>query len=257
MGQQAVIDSLYCWPVKGFSGQPLEDMSLRAHRPFEHDRLWAIERAGPLFDPDNPRHIPKGKFFQLVNTPRLARLKSRYDADTTTFTLLEDGQEVASGRLNTAEGRAAIEDFLSHWLGELAPQHPRVVGVDEHHFFDVPQPFVSLINIETLKSLEPHAGVPLAAQKERFRANIYITGLDPWAEMEWEGRTLLLNGEPAFIARERIGRCVATEVNPETGERDTVIPRMLLTTFGHKDCGLYLEPVADITLKPGDVLSVA
>ncbi len=252
---EARIESLYCWPVKGLSGQRLEEMELKAHEPFALDRLWAIERSGPVFDEKAPRHIPKGKFLQLVNTPKLARLKARYDPETTRLALLEDGREVAAGELASAQGRRAIEDFLAAWLGELAPTRPRVVGTQAHHFFDVPKPFVSLINLETLKELESHAGKPL--HPERFRANIYVSGLPAWEEMEWEGREILLNGKPAFIARELIGRCVATEVNPETGERDVVIPRMMLTTYGHKDCGLYLEPVADVRLKPGDVLRPA
>ena len=257
MSEQARVESLWCWPVKGFSGQQLPAMPLRAHRPYEHDRRWAIERTGPLFDENSPRHIPKGKFFQLVNTPALAGLRSTYDPETTRFTLLHEGREVASGCLNSAQGRAAIEDFLQQWLKDLAPRHPRVVGMADHHFFDVPKPWVSLINLQTLRDMAPHAGAPLAEQKERFRANIYVDDLPAWAELEWEGRTLLLNDTPAFIARERIGRCVATEVNPFSGERDAVIPRMMLTTYGHKDCGLYLEPIADVTLRPGDVLRPA
>ena len=255
--QTAIIDSLHCWPVKGFSGQRLERMELKAHAPYAHDRLWAIERAGPVFDATNPRHIPKGKFFQLVNTPKLAQLESTYDPESTRLTLLLDGKEVARGALRTEEGRRTIEDFLAQWLGELAPNRPRVVGIGTHHFFDVPKPFVSLINLETLAALGEVVGRPLEKERERFRANIYVRDLPAWAEAEWEGRTLLLNGEPAFIARERIGRCVATEVNPETGARDVVIPRTMLQELGHKDCGLYLEPIANVTLKPGDVLQVA
>jgi uncharacterized protein YcbX len=257
MTDSAIIDSLHCWPVKGLSGQRLERMELRAHEPYAHDRLWAIERAGPLFDPESPRHIPKGKFFQLVNTPKLAAVKSRYEPESARLTLLHEGREVASGALNTEEGRRAIEDFLADWLGDLAPQRPRVVGIGAHHFFDVPKPYVSLINLETLAALGELTGRPLERERERFRANIYVRDLPAWAEADWEGREVLLNGRPAFIARERIGRCVATEVNPATGERDVVIPRTMLQELGHKDCALYLEPIADVTLAPGDALRVA
>jgi len=255
--ETAIVDSLHCWPVKGFSGQRLERMELRAHEPYAHDRLWAIERAGPVFDPASPRHIPKGKFFQLVNTPRLAQLDSQYDAGSTRLTLLHEGREVASGALNTEEGRRAIEDFLAQWLGELAPNRPQVVGIGTHHFFDVPKPYVSLINLETLAALGELTGRPLEKERERFRANIYVRDLPAWTEAEWEGRALLLNGEPAFIVRERIGRCVATEVNPATGGRDVVIPRTMLQELGHKDCGLYLEPIAGVILRPGDILQPA
>ena len=248
------ISMLYLWPVKGLAGQRLDQARLQPHKPLAHDRRWAIERSGPVFDAEKPRHVPKGKFLQLVNTARLARLKTAYDPETSHLRLFENGELVAEGRLETPRGRKAIEDFLTNWLGDLAPAKPRIVGAGEHHFFDVPRPWLSIINLQTLKELEKHAGKPLTP--ERFRANIYIDDAPAFSEFDWEGKTLAVNGRPALRIMERIGRCIATEVNPETGERDVVIPRMMLDTFGHKDCGIYAEPVADITLHPNDTLTI-
>jgi hypothetical protein len=248
------IESIWYWPVKGLSGQQIEDAEIRAHAPLPHDRRWAIERGSRVFDPLNPRHIPKGKFLQLVNTARLAALEARYEPETATLTLLRRGEQLARGRLTEPAGRAIIEQFLAAWLEDEIPGPPRVVGAGEHHFFDVPRPYLSLINLETLKDLERVLGKPV--DPRRFRANIYVSGLPAWAEFDWLGKKIRVAGQPLFVARERIGRCIATGVDPETGERDMNIPRTMLDVFGHKDCGLYLEPVADGRIAAGDEIGI-
>ena len=243
----ATIAALYRWPVKGLSAVALDEAAIEKDRPLAHDRTWAIERAGPVFDAAHPRHVPKGKFLQLVNTAQLAALDIRHDAATDTLTLLRGGEVVAEGRLGSPEGRAAIERFLADFLGDAAPARPRIVGA--HRFHDVPKPFLSLINLATVRAISDLVGKEV--NPLRFRANITIDGLPAWAEFDWVGRTLAVDGEPLFMAEERIGRCIATGVDPDTGERDLHIPRTLLDAFGHKDCGLYLRPVADGSLRPG------
>ena len=247
------IASLYLWPVKGLSGVSLPEARLEAGRPLADDRRWAIERTHGVFDPLNPRHVPKGKFLQLVNTARLAALKCDYDRRSATLTLLREGKPVARGQLTTPAGRAIIEQFLAAWLGDEAPAPPRIVGAGEHHFFDVPKPWLSLINLETLKDIARLTGREV--NPERFRANIYVEGLPAWAEFDWVGKEICIDGRPALRATERIGRCIATGVDPETGERDMHIPRALLDAYGHKDCGIYLEPVADLTITPGEEIA--
>ncbi len=247
------IASLYLWPVKGLSGQRLAQADIRAGHPLAHDRRWALERTHGVFDPVNPRHVPKGKFLQLVNTARLAALQTDYDPQTATLTLLRDGKPLARGQLTTPAGRAIIEQFLAAWLKDDVPAPPRIVGAADHHFFDVPKPWLSLINLETLKDISRLTGRKV--QPERFRANIYIEGLPAWAEFDWVGKDICIEGRRALRATERIGRCIATGVDPETGERDMHIPRALLDAYGHKDCGLYLEPVADMTITPGQQIT--
>ena len=39
----------------------------------------------------------------------------------------------------------------------------------------------------------------------------------------------------------RIERCAATDVDPDTGIRDLTIPRTLMDSFDHTDCGIYAE----------------
>ena len=50
------------------------------------------------------------------------------------------------------------------------------------------------------------------------------------------------------------GVMAATDVEPETGIRDLTIPRTLMQSFGHTDCGVYAEVVSGGDIAVGDVL---
>lgn len=53
----------------------------------------------------------------------------------------------------------------------------------------------------------------------------------------------------------RIVRCAATEVDPDTGIRDLPIPRTIMDTYGHADCGVYAEVVEGGPIAVGDVVA--
>ena len=52
-------------------------------------------------------------------------------------------------------------------------------------------------------------------------------------------------------------RCAATEVDPDTGIRDLQIPRTLMQTFDHVDCGVYAEVIAAGEIAAGDAIAVS
>src|SRR5581483_3874155 len=105
--------------------------------------------------------------------------------------------------------------------------------------------FVSLINLASLRSLAAVLGRKL--DPRRFRANIYLEGLEPWAELGLVGRTIRI-GDARLEILKRIERCAATNVEPTTGERDLDIPGTLLRTLGHRDCGVYARIAAGGTI---------
>ncbi len=53
-----------------------------------------------------------------------------------------------------------------------------------------------------------------------------------------------------------IGRCAATNVDPDSGERDLNIPRALQAGFGHARMGVYAAVVEAGELTTGDSLTV-
>ena len=83
------------------------------------------------------------------------------------------------------------------------------VGMTDSDF-----PSISVLNRASLAALGERLGKPLAM--ERFRGNVWLEGLAPFAEFGLVGREMRL-GAAVVAVRQRITRCVATTVDPETG----------------------------------------
>jgi hypothetical protein len=59
----------------------------------------------------------------------------------------------------------------------------------------------------------------VGVDRRRFRANVYLAGVEGLAEREWVGRELRL-GEAVVGVRQVRGRCVMTTFDPDTLEQD-------------------------------------
>jgi uncharacterized protein YcbX len=71
------------------------------------------------------------------------------------------------------------------------------------------------------------------------------------------GRTIAVGPQAKLKVVKRIVRCAATEVDPATGIRDLPIPRTIMDTWGHADCGVYAEVIEGGPLALGDTIQVA
>ncbi len=79
---------------------------------------------------------------------------------------------------------------------------------------DSPEPTISILNPASLAELSAKMGQALS--QDRWRGNLWIEGAQPWAEFGWIGREIQIGGARLKIT-ERITRCSATTVDPETG----------------------------------------
>jgi len=250
------LDALHRYPVKGLSPERLDTVDLDAGGYFPGDRLFAIENGPSGFDAAAPVHQPKIKFLMLMRHEALARLDARYESRTNVLTIRSEGRVAAQGDLGTAEGRAAIETFLLSYLPDALRGHPRVLAApDGFRFTDSPRGFVSLLNLASVAAVETLTGA--AVDPLRFRANLHVSGLAPWAELDLVGRTLVAPGGVALRILKRTERCAATNVDPVTGVRDLAIPHALSRHLGHTDCGVYAEVVAGGSLRTGEHLRIA
>lgn len=248
------ITGLYRYPVKGLSPEPLQNAEIHPGECFAFDRAFAIENGQGGFDTAAPKYLPKNKFLMLMSHERLATLTSQFDDETGLLTLRRDGKQLARGCLNQRIGRQLIEQFLSAYMVDEVRGAPKIVTAEGHNFTDIEPKWLSLVNLASVRDLER------VEQKKidplRFRANIYIDGLEPWQEFDWIGRTLAVNGTGTLQCEERIERCAAINVDPDTGARDLALPRTLMSAFGHMDMGLYLSVVRDHRLCCGDEITL-
>jgi uncharacterized protein YcbX len=245
------VASLQRYPVKGLSPEALSSATLARGDYFPGDRLFAVENGPAGFDPANPQHQPKIKFLMLMRNESLGRLRTRYlDAITTLF-VEEGGRELVRGDLSTPEGRLAIEAFFRRFMPKELRGPPKVLAAPEgFRFTDSRRGYVSLINLASVRELENVVGAPV--DPLRFRGNIHVEGLAPFAELDLVGQVLTTAAGVRLKVTKRIERCAATNVDPDTGIRDLEIPKALMKAYGHFDCGIYAEVLSGGTIKPGE-----
>jgi uncharacterized protein YcbX len=249
----AKVTGIYRYPVKGFSPEELDRVDLAPGATIPFDRAYAVEN-GPIgFDADAPHYFPKIRFLMLMRNERIARLRTTFDPATTLWRIEADGTRAVEGRLDRADERARIESWLSSHFADELRGPPRILWGNGHSFSDVAKKVVHVVNLASVRDLERHLGGTI--DPLRFRANIYVDGLAPWAEFDWIGTTVA-TPEVAFKAVKRTERCAATNVDPQTGARDRTIPADLMRLYGHTDCGIYLEVKQGGRLAIGDALDV-
>jgi uncharacterized protein YcbX len=234
------IEHLYRYPVKGLTAEALEAVDLVSGQTLPWDRAFALAQGDAPFDPAAPQWTPKTHFLCLAVNARTALLKAHFDTrDNTLFIRAPDGQSIAEKPL-TPGGRDRLAAFLTAFLGTAARGTPRFHYVPDYSFSDVPEKVISLINLASVTDLAKRVGA--ARHHLRFRANLYFSGAPAWSEHDWVGQELLVGQARLRILR-RIARCAATEVNPQTAERDAKPPRELRAAFGHADLGVYAEVI--------------
>ncbi len=250
--QPAQIASLYRYPIKGLSPEPLPRVALKAGQTFPADRRYAIENGPSGFDPTAPVWLPKTYYMMLMRDERLAGLRSHFEDNSNLLTIRENGIVVARGDLESVEGRAAIEAFFAtNFAGELKGP-PKVISGGGHSFSDVARKVVSIINLGSIAAIEAIVGQPV--HPLRFRANLYVSGWPAWHEFELLGQTLAI-GDARLKVVKRITRCAAVNVDPETAARDLDIPPALMRRLGHNECGIYAEVTAGGTIGVGDAVA--
>ncbi|HEY4345165.1 MAG TPA: MOSC domain-containing protein [Parvibaculum sp.] len=253
MNGTAKITSIYRYPVKGLSPEALSVADLEPGGCLAWDRAFAIENGKHDFDPANPKHFPKIKFLMLMRDERLAHLRTRFDDTTKVLTISDGERELARGDLMAPGGRAAIEDFMSSYMKKELRGSPRVVYAPGFSHSDAPFKLVSIINLATVREVEKLIGKSI--DPLRFRANVYVEGLEPWEDHDWIGKTIRL-GAATLKGFHKIPRCAATNVDPVTAARDMEIPKALQRVYGHVDLGIYAEVTEAGAVHPGDAIKL-
>ncbi|MFD2206873.1 MOSC domain-containing protein [Kiloniella antarctica] len=231
----AQINSIYRYPVKGLSPESIAKVNLLANQTIPNDRRFAIAHGSTDF-PDGPCWLSKKHFLMLAKTPKLAQLVSHFDDKTEVLTLKRNGKKVSRGKLTDPTGRMLLEQFLVGFLEAESRGIPKIVENKITAFTDIPDQQISLINLASVKDIERVVRSPV--DPLRFRANLYIEGLEPWVENNWVGKEIQV-GDVTLKIASPIGRCSATNVNLDSADVDMNIPKSLQSGYGHRNMGVY------------------
>ena len=250
-----ILESIYRYPVKGFSPQSLDSTTLEAGGVIPYDRHWSVAFGGSesVIDTSNPESwVGKRNLLSLSRTPKGAQLSTEFDDKTTRLSIKRNHRIVAQGELNNPSGRSVIESFLNSFYVNTPFQHFHILQADYKGFIDFADSHVSFININTVKDIARIVGAVL--NPLRFRGN-FLFEAPAWEERKWIGKNICVGG-CEFICTEEIERCQATSVSLRKGEIDQNVPLSLRQGFGHIYCGVYAQITKAGTVKAKDSLTV-
>lgn len=247
-----LITHLYRYPIKGLSAQSLTQVLLTPGKAFPGDRRFALRHAKSAFDLGKPVWHRKSEFVMLAHTADVAKLQTDLSIDTGILRITVAGATVFAGNVFTEPGRrgaqSAIDAVIKDARGGL-----QLIDAGTVSLTDVEPPYISIINLATVRDLALKVGQDLDA--DRFRGNIVIDHAAPWAEFDWVDRSLKIGDATLKVIR-RIGRCSATSVNTTTAIRDIDIPAKLSKSFGHMQFGVYAEVTVGGTINPKDSITL-
>lgn len=183
------------------------------HKGVEHDRVFAFHRrAGTTFEPGRP----KGQFHVCMNTPGLAVQKD----------LTEDNLEYFI--MSAPESVWALAEYYGITQADQVSLWD-TYGAD--HMCDVYKPYVSFLNLASVRELSRALGREI--DPRRFRMNVWVEGLPPFAELAYVQQQKNPEKYPTQAGAISFGidgltvRCRAIEQDPHTGEFDGMLQKDL------------------------------
>ena len=232
--------ALYRYPVKGFTPEPVEMITVLPGGRVAGDRVLNLRFAdAPVADTEWCR---KYHGVVLANTPGLARLRVQYDEGRQRLRIRLDEHVLAEASLDDA-GRQEIVDALTKYVASLA-ENPldgyagrlplKLVGDGvTPRYQDNSAGQVTLHSRASLASAGAALG-DAALSEARFRHNIAIDGSAAWEEQSWVGSSVRI-GDVVFDSVVPKTRCLATHANPRTGDRDLPVMQTLVKAFPYKE----------------------
>ncbi|KAL7546890.1 hypothetical protein ACHAWF_013869, partial [Thalassiosira exigua] len=304
----ATVSSLFRYAVKGLSGDAIRSARLRpGEGTFEDDRRYALlyddgDGGGrEKFDGEDPEWLHKENFLCAFTAPELLatldtdyRIEGQGDIDARRFLAVWDRKLGRSSPpllgpvdLAHASGREATSEFFTDLCGRKVQCVVADGNRHSHQFGNTSSGVknnegdtrtLHIINEHTVRRLSEAAfGADDVLSSARFRPNVVVNNLEPWAEFDLIGKTIEVvpasregdgggteNEPPSLRLRvvSRTVRCAGVGVDPLRPELGTAdIPDLLIKHFPEHGpyLGVYAvvdDPSCGGTMSVGDKLRV-
>lgn len=243
------VAALWRHPIKSHGRESVDRVTLTEGETMPWDRRWAV--AHEVSKADGSQWVPCANFSRGAKAPGLMAVTAKSNEDEGTVTLTHPRHGEITFNPDTQ-----LRGFLN-WVRPIMPadraQSASILRVENRGMTDTDFPSISLLNIASNEALSEQMKMPLSM--ERWRGNILLSGLEPWEEKTWIGKTLRIGGATLEV-REEITRCLATTANPETGVRDADTLDAL-NKQGHQEFGVYAVVTGTGDIAVGDTVEVS
>jgi uncharacterized protein len=195
------VAEIWRYPVKSMAGEKLHSAPL-TETGLDGDRRWALvdgttNRAGKLLTGTEERRLMTYH----------ARLKG-------------DNVEVVVPGGDTRR----LDDALVSDVGRASGRPLTLRDLAGANFDDSP---VLVVNLSTIAAFALAAGVPV--DHRRFRANLYLEGLEPDDELRWVGRRIQVGSAELEVVK-RCERCMVITLDPDSTAATPALLRVLTQT---------------------------
>lgn len=241
-------------PIKSIGFEEIGQVRLAPGRTLPFDREWAVAHQAAQFRDVLQEWAPKMNFLRGVAGPELMAISARTDEGARRITLTHPRAGSLSVCPDEAPDAARLLDWLRPLWPEGRPAPAFVAHLPGQAMTDVPEPFLSVLNLASNRALSDRMGQELSIH--RWRGNLWLDGLEPFAEFGLIGGNLRIGGAELKVVQV-ITRCKATCVNPATGREDADTLGALLAGWGHQDFGVYATVVRPGTITRGDPVEIA
>lgn len=241
---------IWRYPIKAHGTEALTTTEITKEHTLPWDRVWAVAHEHARLDGGG--WVSCRNFSRGASSPKLMAINANWDAAAAKMTVTHP--DLLPLTFDPDRDSAAFVAWAGPLVAEGRAASTRLIRADGPGMTDTDFASISLLNLATNRVLSQRAGRTL--DQRRWRGNFWIEGLAPWEEFDLVGQTITI-GTTAFEVRERITRCKATMVDPETGRRDTDTLGLLDDGWGHQDFGVYLVALENGRVTVGDGLRVA
>jgi uncharacterized protein YcbX len=238
----ARVVSLFRHPIKGFTPESVDSLTVQADGRIAGDRVLAFRFADATAPEhhDGLDHWPKAKGLSLQDFPRLAALRTDYDDARQRVRIEHAGAVLVEAGLDDA-GRVELADAVTEFVLASAegrrirrPGRLPLVLVGDgvtSRFQDRARGYVSVHSRGSVDALSDALGFGI--DDRRFRSNVVVDDVAPWSELGWTGELSI--GRVSFRTAGPIVRCLATHANPDTGARDAKVLKTLTNDLGQDE----------------------
>jgi uncharacterized protein YcbX len=220
----ASVVEVWRYPVKSMAGERLDSCKVSEHG-LDGDRRWAFVDGSPN---------RAGKLFTIRQDERL----------------MTYGARLADGHVDVVTPEGEVREMDERMVSRLSAEASRPLTlreVDGANFDDSP---VLVVNLATVAAFANLAG--MAVDHRRFRANLYVDGLESQEEITWLGRSLQAGTAEMEVVK-RCERCVVITRDPDTTATTPELLR-LLTETQDTYMGVYCRVTRPGRLANGDAV---
>ena len=256
-----ILKNIIRYPIKGLSGEYLDEIILKKDAVLPGDREFALARHDVEYNQKEPVYLRKINFLALVKDEKLAKLRTKFNPKTMHLLIAIDNKILIDNHLTDSKSINEIELFFQEYLNLPIKEKPNLVQGFEveknngltHSFSDIPDKAISIINMATVIDLETKTKKKI--DTIRFRCNFLIEGGSAWEEFNWIGKKIKI-GNSILEVFKKTQRCAATAVNPDTGIRDINVPKEISSHYGHVDLGVYAKVIKSGLVSLLDKISI-